>query len=286
LFFGLLYLIPFTADAQNNVPINTVNGEYIKEWLVLGPFFPDDLGKDFLADAGGEKNVNPKEGDTVTTKDGRRLTWKRYRTEEDSTSLIKAVGGHEGATAYAFCILLSDSTGNGAIYLGSDDGAAVFLNGERVYYNPILRSFFLDPAQFGVQLNTGENRCLVKISQGAANWEFAIKAIPSTCAVVKGTVTAENKEPMPQVSVTLYQKGRMLVQTKTDSKGDYQLFIYPVNGRYDVSAISGEKGIWQTDVVLHPEGRRVRLLERFGCLTEQPHMLPFPSKRWKLAINY
>ena len=142
------------------------------------------------------------------------------------------------------------------MYLGSDDGAAVFLNGERVHYNPIFRSLILDQDRFGVRLDTGENPCLVKISQGVTDWEFAVKALPSTCAVVKGTVTAENKEPMPEVPVTLYQKGWMMAQTETDDKGDYQLFVYPVNGRYDVSAVSGKKGIWQTDVALRPEERR------------------------------
>jgi len=63
-----------------------IDGEYIREWLILGPFLPDDLEKDFLAHVGGEKNVSPKEGDTVTTEDGRTLTWERYRTEEDSVS--------------------------------------------------------------------------------------------------------------------------------------------------------------------------------------------------------
>jgi len=143
------------------------------------------------------------------------------------------------------------------MYLGSDDGVAVLLNGERVHYNPISRSLILDEDRFGVRLDTGENPCLVKISQAEAEWrikKFAVKTIPSTCAVVKGTVTAENKEPMPQALVALYQKGRMMAQTKTDDKGDYQLFVYPVNGRYDVSAASGEKGIWQTDIALRPEG--------------------------------
>ena len=109
---------------------------------MLGPFFPDDLGRDFLADVGGEKNVNPKEGDAVTTQDGTTLTWKRYRTEEYSVNLIKAVGAHERATAYAFCILQSKNMGNGAtMYLGSDGGVAVFVNGERVYYKPMYRAF-------------------------------------------------------------------------------------------------------------------------------------------------
>ncbi len=217
----LVFIIPiiiFTtvvtvAYAQNSAPRHRVDGEYIREWLVLGPFFPDDLEKDFLADVGGEKNVIPEEGDTVTTGDGRTLMWKRYRTEEDSVSQVKAVGAHENATAYAFCILQSDSTGDGAMYLGSDDGVAVLLNGERVHYNPRFRSLVLDEDRFGVRLDTGENPCLVKISQGVTNWEFAVKTIPSTCAVVKGTVTAENEESMPGVSVTLYQKGRMMAQT-------------------------------------------------------------------------
>ncbi len=187
----LVFIIPFiifatVINAQDSVPRHPVNGEYIREWLILGPFFPDDLEKDFLADVGGEKNVIPEEGDTVTAEDGRTLTWERYRTEEDSVSLIKAVGAYENATAYAFCILQSDSTGNGAMYLGSDDGAAVFLNGERVYYNPIYGSLVLDEYQFGVQLDTGENPCLVKISQGAVNWAFAIKTIPSTYAAGAG----------------------------------------------------------------------------------------------------
>lgn len=53
------------AHAQNEVPVHPVDGEYITEWLVLGPFFPDDLEKDFLVDVGGEANIEPKEGDTV-----------------------------------------------------------------------------------------------------------------------------------------------------------------------------------------------------------------------------
>jgi len=59
-----LFMLPI-AHARDDVPIHPVDGEYIKEWLVLGPFFPDDLEKDFLIDVGGEANIQPKEGDTV-----------------------------------------------------------------------------------------------------------------------------------------------------------------------------------------------------------------------------
>ncbi|MBM3239949.1 hypothetical protein FJZ31_26995 [Candidatus Poribacteria bacterium] len=57
--FILFGFIASAAHAQNPVPTHPVDGEYIQEWLVLGPFFPDDLEKDFLADVGGEANINP-----------------------------------------------------------------------------------------------------------------------------------------------------------------------------------------------------------------------------------
>ncbi|MBI1929598.1 hypothetical protein HYR99_35795, partial [Candidatus Poribacteria bacterium] len=61
----LFCLIVSVTYAQNSVPTHPVDGEYIKEWLVLGPFFPNNLDTDFLSNVGGEANVNPKEGDTV-----------------------------------------------------------------------------------------------------------------------------------------------------------------------------------------------------------------------------
>ena len=93
-----------------------VSGEYIREWLVLGPFFPNDLEKDFLANAGGETDIDPKEGDTIATPDGRALVWKWYKSEGDVINLLDAVGRYENATAYAFCALRSDAAIPGAAF--------------------------------------------------------------------------------------------------------------------------------------------------------------------------
>ena len=86
---------------------HTIDGEYIKEWLVLGPFFPDDLEVDFLAGVEGEMNVHPKEGDKVATPEGETLTWGRYLADEKSLNLTNTVGDCEHATAYAFCEIVS-----------------------------------------------------------------------------------------------------------------------------------------------------------------------------------
>jgi serine phosphatase RsbU (regulator of sigma subunit) len=172
-----LFMLP-VAHAQNEVPVHPVDGEYITEWLVLGPFFPDDLEKDFLVDVGGEANIEPKEGDNVVTAKGDTLTWKRHHTNRRIVDLLNVVGNYQYATAYAFCNLKSNVEGKNQILLGSDDGVAVWINGKRAHYNDVARPLFLDHDVFEADLKEGTNRCLVKVSQGTLSWGFAMRAFP------------------------------------------------------------------------------------------------------------
>jgi len=168
------------AHAQNEVPIHPVDGQFITEWLVLGPFFPDDLDKDFLVDGSGEANIEPKEGDTVVNAQGDTLTWKRYRTQGSLIELTHAVGYYVHATAYAFSTLRSEAEEKVRILLGSDDGASVWINGEQVHHNPVNRSFTFDE-DFEADFFAGANRCLVKVSNdlgGLGDWGFAMRAFP------------------------------------------------------------------------------------------------------------
>ena len=195
-----------------------IDGEYIREWLVLGPFFPDDLETDFLAHVGGEATIEPKEGDTVgfdgfdtgfallnpvplcystqATSDGKTLTWILYKSEEDVVNLVDAVGSHEHATAYAFCVLHNETAGDAQIYLGSDDGVAVWINGEQAHHNPVARELVLDQDVFEVNLKAGANRCLIKVSNGVEAWGFAMRVLPPDRAVISGTITDEEGEPI------------------------------------------------------------------------------------------
>jgi len=57
-FLTLLTLITVFVLTGDTLPqTTTIDGEYIKEWLVLGPFFDDDLETDFLSSVGGEANI-------------------------------------------------------------------------------------------------------------------------------------------------------------------------------------------------------------------------------------
>ena len=237
-----------------------VSNEYIKEWLVLGPFFPDNLDTDFLAGVGGEANVQPKEGSAVTTADGKTLTWKRHKSKGSKISLLDAVGNYENATAYAFCVLQSEVAGDARVYVGSDDGIAVWVNGKQMHHHDVARALRLDQDMFKANLKAGANHCLVKVSQGTEAWGFAMRVdvSPPNYAVLSGRVIDAAGRPVRNAYVLLEQDVKEVARTRTDDSGSYRLNIYPARGSYDLSATEGERGGWQLGIPLH-EGERQNL---------------------------
>ena len=239
-----LSLYVTVAHAQDSVPTHPVDGTFIKEWLVLGPFFPEDLETDFLASANGEASANPKPGDTITTAEGKTLTWTVYRTEGNIIDLQRAIGKHEKAVCYALCLLESDQGGDGEIRVGSDDSVVVFLNGQRVHTQPAKRPILVDEDSVTVSLRPGKNRCLVKVSNELQKWELAARVLPSTRAVVAGVITDETGNTLPNTIVHLWQGSTLIAKTETDIKGSYQFSVYPANGYYEIEASHGDKGNW------------------------------------------
>ena len=59
------------------------------------------------------------------------------------------------------------------LVIGSDDGVAVWLNGEEVHRNDVGRAY--EPRQdlVPVRPRKGSNELLLKISQGHGGWEFS-----------------------------------------------------------------------------------------------------------------
>ena len=247
------------AYAQDSVPTHPVDGTFIKEWLVLGPFFPEDLETDFLASANGEALVNPEPGDTVTTAEGKTLTWTVYRTEGNIINLKRAIGKHETAVCYAFCLLESDEGSDSEIRIGSDDSVVVFLNGDKVHTQPAKRPILVDEDRITVSLRPGKNRCLVKVSNEFQKWELAARVLPPTRAVIAGVITDETGNTLlSNAIVHLWQGSTLIAKAETDTKGFYQFSVYPASGHYDIQATHGDKGKWEMEVPLSA-GARVNM---------------------------
>ncbi len=92
------------------------------------------------------------------------------------------------------------------IYLGSDDGVAVCINGEQAHRNPAgVSPFPLERDAFEVNLKTGVNHCLVKVSSGTEDWGFAVRitVLPKNRAVLSGVITDESGQPIANADVSL-----------------------------------------------------------------------------------
>lgn len=152
------------------------NGDYIKEWLIIGPF-PRELDTDFLLAQGGEANIRPSEGMEITAPDGKTYTWKRHRSQADAIDLLKVVGRYDYAVAYAACNLVSPKDQQLDMSVGSDDGVKVWLNGELVHANPFSYWLTPDKDRVPVTLKSGVNRCLVKVDQRDTHWEFTVRFV-------------------------------------------------------------------------------------------------------------
>jgi len=148
--------------------------DYLRDWLVLGPFPSNDLEVDFLNDVGGEQNLNPKVGQQVKAQDGQILTWKSYRSREVIVNLLEAIGKFKNVTAYAYCELDNEELKRYG-YIGSDDGVAVWVNGQLVHKNNVARWCAIDQDLFEIDTKKDSNRCLVKITQGVLDWGFALR---------------------------------------------------------------------------------------------------------------
>ena len=197
-----LSLLVTVASARTTVPTHIVDDEYIKEWLVLGPF-PKELDTDFLQAYGGEVNTKPYKGMEIVAPNGGTLTWKRYQSESDVVDLLQAIGQHEDAVAYAFCHLLSSKDQQRELLIRHDDSVKVWLNGELIH--SVLGRRKNQEERVPTMLNKEQVRCLIKIDQDAGDWDFSARFIDEQdyLSALKGLELAVRRQKPDEFSDVL-----------------------------------------------------------------------------------
>lgn len=147
-------------------PHPNFEGGFIKEWLVLGPFSNEEkkgLDVGFIKDEG---KVRPDEGD----KGPDDRTWKLIVSKDD----IIGLGGHfkpnTNVVAYAHTYVFSPKKRKAVLWLGSDDGVKVFLNGLEIHRHRVDRGTKPDDDNVPIILQKGWNRLMFKVDQGAGGW--------------------------------------------------------------------------------------------------------------------
>ena len=187
-------LLVFSSCSEKKTPLfEYKTNEYIKDWLVAGPF-PNCVGcsetnymhgenctgfyTDYLASEGGEKNVVPEEGEKVTVKDkGIERTWFRLQSKKDKIHLSKYLKPKNMVVAYAFSRVRSPKEQKAILSVGSNDGVKVYLNGKQVQeMHPRTGRWLLtDNDYVPVTLKKGINNLMLKIDQGTGDFGYVVR---------------------------------------------------------------------------------------------------------------
>ena len=65
----LISILCLFIVCHSTAQVNQVDGGFIKDWLILGPFSGNNIDQDYLESGGGEANANPEIGNTAKTTD-------------------------------------------------------------------------------------------------------------------------------------------------------------------------------------------------------------------------
>ena len=158
---------------------HNADGQFLRDWLVLGPFPASDIERDFLAGVGGESAAEPRAGDAVTSDAGDTLRWRRYQTPASIVDFDHVFGRRDPAAAYAFCTLVSETEQPARFLLGSRGDVAVWLNGRQVYDRRVRRRLTVDDDTVRVTLQRGVSTCLVKVVRRDRRWQLAMRIEPA-----------------------------------------------------------------------------------------------------------
>jgi len=254
---------------------HAINGEYIREWLVLGPFFPHDLERDFLADVGGEANLCPYEGMSFTASDGEVYTWKRYKSESHIINLLDAMkqlllsnvySESSGAVCYVACNILSPKTQSLEMVLERFDGVKVWMNGSLIHSSPEPNRW--DKERFGIPLKAGENRCLIKVGQYIAGietqWGFSAQVQDYAAYLrsleLKLTVRRQNPDGRDELTISARREPQSAVwelpfaSVQTQIRGESEQLLETLQSH------EGEPVVWTVPEEAHGSIRILAVL--------------------------
>ncbi len=153
----------------------------INRWWVAGPFPAKPPGR-------LDKVFPPEEridlAATYETTNGKQVRWKKIEREmtpktdlagEFFVNLIEVFPrDHNDVVAYALTYLRAPEETEASLAFGTDDGVAMWLNGEEIHRHEIGRAYQSKEDRIPIRLKEGTNALLLKISQGGGGWGFCV----------------------------------------------------------------------------------------------------------------
>jgi len=176
--------------------------EYIRSWLLNG-FHQDNpdnfysyLTTNYIGKT--EANINPNEGDNMGGK-----TWTLYNSGNPYIDINHQYNDADYGVCYAFTKIISDSEKTCQLWIGYDDGARVWLNGKQILFDNKYGDYTADYKKLDINLLSGENRLLVKISEWMGDTGFSAKICNSEGKQIDGITFDPEPTPITHIGTWL-----------------------------------------------------------------------------------
>lgn len=175
--FSVAQSLEFRQADSKDIVLPLPAEAYIRDWLVAGPYpagsftegqpVPEEWKLDHIG-ATGSSGLPAITG---------KLGWRPLENPdgEYNIDLVPKLSPNENCAAYFACHIWSPSAQSRRIYLGSDDGIAVWLNGKLLHEVYKQRASVPDEDVVTLNLQAGWNPLIIKVTQGGLGWRFVAR---------------------------------------------------------------------------------------------------------------
>lgn len=132
-------------DAGRDPQAHVVKEGFVLDWWLIGPFF--DRGGDGLERTYFPESERPDDEEHRIGR--RRYRWQHPRllTTTGIIDLAPRFRRSDERLCYGYTEVVSPKEQDVLFKIGSDDGVACWLNGERIHFNPATRGLTVDPSR-------------------------------------------------------------------------------------------------------------------------------------------
>src|SRR5262249_39384000 len=141
------------------------------KWYSIGPF--DSDGDSFDAAYPPEKGIDLKK--TYPGKGGQTVAWKEFADfRVGAANDLRKYRRNENAAVYLYHQIEATEAVTLPVSLGSDDQLAVWLNGQEILRENVIRAVAPDQNRADLKLKAGKNQLLVKVGNVGGDWAFYV----------------------------------------------------------------------------------------------------------------
>jgi hypothetical protein len=161
--------------------------DYISEWYMIGPF-PNPRESDVKrygldTPYPPEKEFKPEQA--YNGAENQKIVWKLEKTPVSGfMSLWQKYDPYEFVVAYAQTFIYSPGAQTVPLFLGSDDGAKIFLNGKEIYRFLDVRISAPDQDKISLDLKEGWNSLLLKIENNFGGYGFYARILDKNDSLI------------------------------------------------------------------------------------------------------